>query len=178
MIKTTPGATIGRVMRWIQATPAWTKLALALVLGIGLGYGPTIGQGQPPAHAGPPLASLPAAAQNALGGNSIALVRVVKHDDPANPIATWGRGANPTNSITDEPKEEDVDFTVTSDADGVYVSGTLLKDYFRDFGPPFGQPGDPVEVIAVSVVLKVGNSTCYWDCYYVNGVRKCQCINL
>jgi hypothetical protein len=170
---------VARVASRLARAPAWSKLVAALALGVAIGYGPVVGQSQPPPHAGPPLANLPAAAQNALGGNSIALARVVKHDNPANPIATWGRGANPTNSLTVEPDASEVDFTIKSDGNSVYITGELVEDYLRDLGQAVGeQPGAPVEVVGVSVVLKVGTSTTYCDCYYVNGKRKCDCIKL
>ena len=149
---------------WAKTAPA--KTLLALLIGIGLGAGPAIVLSAP---AGPPIDKLPEAAQNVLGGNGVALVRVVKKDSSI--VAFANRNSPP--EVKEEPPK--VNFTgygpVPTGASHIDVTATIPKEVL-------GNPQDPMEVLSISVVVRAGSGTCIWDCYWSNGRKICGCVNI
>lgn len=157
----------------------WAKVGVALLIGVGLGYAPTLGLGQGKAELLGVMPYLPPQAQAHLGGNKVASVRVVKLMDPATKkygVDTYARDGSKTHMS--EGAEGDpypkADFDVSTSGDNVSVTIQIPKDYLLQFD----QPGDPVEVISAGVVVKAGKSTCIWDCYWSNGRKICECVEI
>jgi hypothetical protein len=144
--------------------PGWAKVALALVVGIGLGYAPAMVSSQGKGR----IPDLPPQAKASLGGNQVALVRVVKKD---NYVDTY---ANGNDSVVDD-KATGVVFDIQGASDpsaaNVTVNATIPKDLL-------GPAGTPLEVITAGVVIRAGTGTCIWDCYWANGRKICECINI
>lgn len=150
------------LVRRAARASVWPKLALALILGVTLGYAPTAGltQGKRP------IAELPPQAAAALGQDA-ALIRVVRKDGR---VATYANGSD-TGLHENPPTSFEISGEDDPNAKEIEISATLPKEFLE-------RPGGPIEVIAVSVIMRAGGNTCYWDCYWVNGKRICECINL
>jgi hypothetical protein len=107
-------------------------------------------------------------------GSDIALLRTIRKT-PDNRSEVWYAGDSKSNK---EDRNPPVEFTVDqSDPNNIVVNVTLPKNYLRTGLPDNGSASDPLEVISVSVTGKSGTNSCYWDCYLVNGKKKCDCIN-
>lgn len=143
-----------------------TKLAVALLIGAAIGYAPItgFGQGKPPAKEIP---QVPPVCKGALGGgDNIKLMRTVRKNNPEYPIATYGNGQ----TLVNDADPPGVDFVIDdSGPDNIVVTATVPKSYLSS-------QGSPLEVISASVVVRAGSASCYWDCYYVNGKKICECI--
>lgn len=144
------------------------KLGVAVLIGAGLGYAPTLGLGEEGN-----MQELPDI-QTALQGP---LVTVVKVLDPANEPDKYGveTYAPPgSKSYKAEGDSAGANFDISTSGENVNVTITIPKDYLLQFE----QEGDPIEVISASVVIKAGKSTCIWNCYWSNGVKVCECVQV
>ena len=63
----------------------------------------------------------------------------------------------------------------TSDSTYVNVTVRLAKSLLDGIAQ---NRGDPLQVYGVSVFGRLGTSSCYWDFWYANGKKKCECIQI
>ena len=105
------------------------------------------------------------------------LVRVVKVVDPAKEPDKYGveTYASPdSKTYKAEGDSTEANFDISTSGDNINVTITIPKAYLLQFD----EPGDPIEVISAGVVIKAGKSTCIWDCYWSNGVKICECVQV
>lgn len=160
--------------------------AFALAFGLGTILAPSVGFGQDQKQAQsatPELMAIDlptAVCQNnpllrELCGDDVVLARSVKlspeHEDHR--VKIFGK---PGSHQRERPKDGEMDVRVKGDndpnTDYIEVKVTLSKEFLRRFNP-----NDPkLTFYTVSVVGKTGSASCYWDCYYVNGKKICECI--
>jgi hypothetical protein len=57
---------------------------------------------------------------------------------------------------------------------------TISKTFLRGLYPIEDGEVPPTDITpyGVSIFGQLGPNTCYWDCSYVNSIKKCQCIEL
>lgn len=174
---------------WRNGTPSsgsriemgrWRSLTLALWLGVGLAFAPTPGHAAGDVQPAAVVEELPAEATKGLGIQAPGHVRVIELVDPANrryDLRTFANGGIGTHKweadADDAGAAPPIVFSIDENAPGgkVKVSAEVPRSWLLQFE----DPGDPLEVISVSVVVHAGNS-CVWDCYYVNGKKICECI--
>lgn len=88
-------------------------------------------------------------------------------------ITPYRRAGQPSGDLI--PSPSDVDFTVQGhddpNAKEITINGRISKDIFNHL--PGNQPREPVTV-SPSVLIQVGDSTCFWNCRKSGGSTTCE----
>ncbi len=125
---------------------------------------------------------LPAPAQqaidNMLGGGRQIVHAVIVYKQRVGPNYQYGftpyrRAGQPSGDLI--PSPDDVNFTVEGQDDPnakeITINAKISKDIFNQL--PASQPREPVTV-SPSVLIQVGDSTCFWNCRKSGGSTTCE----
>jgi hypothetical protein len=75
------------------------------------------------------------------------------------------------------PTDMQMSVVEREDNDNIIFNVTISKEFLKNLltVDPSDQEIGPY---GVSIFGQLGEGTCYWECWYANSVKKCQCIKL
>jgi hypothetical protein len=136
-------------------------MAMALLFAVGSAQGHAEEMGKPDGD----LLQLDESSQKALGAD-VVYVRLLKEDGTVESRAGRGLESERISYPSDGPLQLHYD----TNGSEIVISGRLSKE-------ALGASADaPITLVIPSVLVRIGNASCYKDCFVPQGTSSCSCV--